>query len=406
MSTDTPVAFGVAGLGGFGASVRDALQQLQAKPSPLVKFVAACEPAQELHAATIAKLKSEGVTVVDDFQKMLALPIQAVWLPVPIHLHRPFTEKALAAGKWVISEKPASGTIQDIDAMIAARDRHQGKVAIAFQDIHERSTGKIKQRILDGALGRITYISVSQCAPRPKSYYDRNNWGGRLRIGETWILDSPCTNAMAHSVNLALFLAGPELNKSAVPQSVDAELYRSRDIPSADTTCIRAHLPGGSKLLILMTHACATVTGPFVVLRGEKGELHMGRESAEFRYTDGRTETIARTIETLRTAEVAIERWTGRNTSAPLAELEVARQQTLTVNGAFDATPIRTLSKQFVQMKDEAKDPQPYVPDIESVFAECVRRGVLPHESGLAPWSSPAGSLNLQDYKAFAGRHC
>src|SRR5690242_5390915 len=115
MSINTPVAFGVAGLGGFGASVRGALQQLQAKPSPLVKLVAACEPAQDIHAATITKLKSEGVVVVDDLEKMLALPIQAVWLPVPIHLHRPFTEKALAAGKWVISEKPASGTIQDID---------------------------------------------------------------------------------------------------------------------------------------------------------------------------------------------------------------------------------------------------------------------------------------------------
>ena len=406
MSVHTPVAFGVAGLGGFGASVRDALQQLQAKPSPLVRFMAACEPAQELHAATIAKLRSEGVIVVDDLKKLLELPIQALWLPVPIHLHRPFAEQALAAGKWVISEKPASGTIQDIDAMIAARDRYHGKVAIAFQDIHERSTPKIKQRILDGALGRITYVSVSQCSPRPKSYYDRNNWGGRLRIGETWILDSPCTNAMAHSVNLALFLAGPELNKSARPLSVDAELYRSREIPSADTTCMRAQLEGGSRLLVLMTHACATNTGPFVVLRGEKGELHMSREAAEFRYLDGRTEMIARSIETARTAEVAIERWTGRNTSVPLADLEVARQQTLTVNAAFDATPIRHFLKEFVRVKDDDKDPQPYVPDIESVFVECVRKGVLPHESGLAPWSSPAGSLNLQNYKAFTGRHC
>jgi len=401
-----PVAFGVVGLGGFGASVRGALQQLQAKPSPLVKLVAACDPAQELHAETIATLRADGVTVVDELKKLLALPIQALWLPVPIHLHRPFAEQALAAGKWVISEKPASGTIQDIDAMIAARDRYHGKVAIAFQDIHERSTPKIKQRILDGALGRITYVSVSQCSPRPKSYYDRNNWGGRLRIGETWILDSPCTNAMAHSINLALFLAGAEMNRSAKLVSVDAELYRSRDIPSADTTCIRVQLEGGSKALILMTHACATNTGPFVVLRGEKGELHMSREAAEFRYRDGSTETIARAIETARTAEVAIERWTGRNTSVPLAELEVAREQTLSVNGAFDATPIRTISKEFIKIRDEAKDPQPYVPDIESVFEECVRRGVLPNESGLAPWSSPAGSLSLQDYRTFAGRHC
>ena len=67
------------------------------------------------------ELKALGVQTARTFEQLLELDIDAVWLPLPIDLHRPFTETALAAGKAVMCEKPAAGSVDDVDAMIAAR---------------------------------------------------------------------------------------------------------------------------------------------------------------------------------------------------------------------------------------------------------------------------------------------
>ena len=57
---------------------------------------------------------------MSDFEHLLACDIQAVWLPLPIDLHCPYTKLALAAGTAVLCEKPAAGCVDDVDDMIAA----------------------------------------------------------------------------------------------------------------------------------------------------------------------------------------------------------------------------------------------------------------------------------------------
>ena len=84
------------------------------------------------------------------WEDLLAHPAEAVWLPLPIPLHRPYTEQALAAGKAVLCEKPAAGCVQDLDAMQDAQSRAGLPVAIGFQDIYEPTTLALKRALLDG----------------------------------------------------------------------------------------------------------------------------------------------------------------------------------------------------------------------------------------------------------------
>src|SRR4051794_24982716 len=117
MEMPPPIRFGVAGLGGYAAHVSERLLEAARSPQPAAQLVAICEPQPDHYVARAAHLRKHGVQLFTTFEQLLAAPIDAVWLPLPIDLHRPFTEMALRAGKAVLCEKPAAGSVDDVDLM-------------------------------------------------------------------------------------------------------------------------------------------------------------------------------------------------------------------------------------------------------------------------------------------------
>ena len=271
VASERPVLIGIAGLGGWAAACGDQLLRAASASGGAIRFAAACDPLLDAHAARAHELRQVGVSVADSFERMLEQPLDAVWLPVPIALHRPFAAQALAAGRAVLVEKPAAGIVQDVDAMIADRDRAGLPVAVAFQTMYDDATWQAKRLLLEGAVGHVRRASVVGCWPRGASYYARNRWAGRLRDGDAWVLDSPANNAMAHFLNLALFLLGPTADAPAAPALVEAELYRANPIETYDTCTLRVTLLGGAALLVAMTHACAGTVDPVVTIEGGRG---------------------------------------------------------------------------------------------------------------------------------------
>lgn len=140
MSAPDIFKFGIAGLGGHAALIRQCIEKNPLRPSRTC-HPSGCMPSANLfqnqHAALISELKARDVEVYADIDELLDSDIEAVWLPVPIDLQRPFTEKSLARDKAVMCEKPAAGCVEDLDAMIAARDRSGLPMAIGFQHIDD-----------------------------------------------------------------------------------------------------------------------------------------------------------------------------------------------------------------------------------------------------------------------------
>src|SRR6202041_2133625 len=67
------------------------------------------------------------------YEELLADPeIEAIYNPLPNHLHVPLSIKAAEAGKHVLCEKPISMTTEEAVTLLAARNRTGVKIEEAF----------------------------------------------------------------------------------------------------------------------------------------------------------------------------------------------------------------------------------------------------------------------------------
>ena len=93
------------------------------------------------------------------YEALLADPeVDAVYIPLPNHLHVEWTLKAIAAGKHVLCEKPMALRADEFDALIAARDRAGVLVAEAFMIVHHPQWQRVRQLLAEGAIGRLWRI--------------------------------------------------------------------------------------------------------------------------------------------------------------------------------------------------------------------------------------------------------
>ncbi len=404
---DGAIGVGVCGIGGFAGTVAKYLLQHGPTAQPPLRLLAACDPNWSKLPEQVAKLREAEVEVYEDFDKLLARPdIKGVWLPLPINLHRPFTEKALAAGKFVMCEKPVAGCIDDADAMVAARDRAKLPVLIGYQDVYDPTTAQVKLMMLDGVIGKLKRTSLQACWPRGEWYFSRNAWAGRIRHSDAWVLDSPANNALSHYINITLLMMGSTLHQAAAPVSVEAELYRAAPIENYDTICARIHTDVDVPFMVLLTHACAEETGPLFRFYGEKGLIE--RDNQRYRIiTDQGEQIIERDHANM--PKYLVHAW-ARNlagTAGPqdtVATLEIARQQTLAVCGFSEATPVHEVGEDQISVTpDRFETLTRAIPGIHEAFVQCEAEDIMLHETGRFSFTRPAGYFDLRGYHHFSG---
>ena len=102
----TPIRVGIIGMGGYAARHHEALIPLEAAGE--ARLVCTCDPAPASFAAKSAewKLSDRGVTIHDDYRKMLdrhagELDVVTVPTPIPLHaeMHRAGVERGLATSR-------------------------------------------------------------------------------------------------------------------------------------------------------------------------------------------------------------------------------------------------------------------------------------------------------------------
>jgi len=370
-------------------------------------LVAATVINRAAEAAACAALEARGCRIYSDYHAMLEAhhgELDLVLIPTGIHWHARMTHAALAAGANVLVEKPLAATIQDVRAIQQA-ERSSGRfVAVGFQDIYLADTIAVKALLVQRYLGRVRRIKSRGLWPRPAAYYARNDWAGRVRVGGEWVLDSPLANALAHFLNLALFLAGDAPGKSARPRVVEAELYRAQPIENYDTVAARVATEQGVEICFYATHACAAPIEPVLVVEGDAGRAEWSAEAGwNLQRADGASTRFPPRGETPARREM-FERVL-RRCRVPdtfVCDTEIAAQHTLCVNGVQSAAPVHTVAEPFVTLQGAGNNgaAQAVIAGIAELMQQAFERGALLHETGGA-WTVPAGRCVLDKFEVF-----
>ena len=115
------------------------------------------------------------------YEALLADPgIDAVYIPLPNHLHAEWTIPAARAGKHVLCEKPLALTVAEVDAMGAAAREGGVVLAEAFMYRHHPQTLKVKELVDAGAIGPVRFVRGTFSFPltRPGDVRLQPEWGG------------------------------------------------------------------------------------------------------------------------------------------------------------------------------------------------------------------------------------
>jgi predicted dehydrogenase len=114
--------------------------------------------------------------------------VEAIYNPLPNHLHVPWSIKAAEAGKHVLCEKPISLNVAEAKTLLAARERSGVKMGEAFMVKTHPQWLRTKEIIRSGGIGE---LRSAMCV---FSYFNRNptNVRNKVEWGGGGLLDIGC----------------------------------------------------------------------------------------------------------------------------------------------------------------------------------------------------------------------
>ncbi|UDL96727.1 Gfo/Idh/MocA family oxidoreductase [Lichenihabitans sp. PAMC28606] len=193
------------------------------------------------------------------YEELLADPsIDAIYNPLPNHLHVPWTLRALEAGKHVLCEKPIALTADEATQLVEASARTGRLVAEAFMVRHHPQWLKVRDLIANGRIGETRAISTLF------SYFltDPSNVRNQADIGGGGLYDIGC-----YAINTARFVFGDE------PERVIGLFDRDPAMRVDRMASALAAFPGSRHL----TFTCATQAVPYqrVQILGTTGRIEI-----------------------------------------------------------------------------------------------------------------------------------
>ncbi|HEY7884046.1 MAG TPA: Gfo/Idh/MocA family oxidoreductase [Cellvibrionaceae bacterium] len=193
----------------------------------------------------------------DSYQALLDDPdIDAIYNPLPNHLHVPWSVKAIEAGKHVLLEKPAGLNAADLEPLMAAAARHpEVKVMEAFMYRFHPQWQTILKLCKD--IGPIRHIQ----AMFSYNNRDADNIRNSAAMGGGALMDVGC-----YGISLARLVFGSEpLRAMGLLQKLDGY----------EVDCITSGLLEFADGLANFTCSTKTEPGQWADIRGENGCIRL-----------------------------------------------------------------------------------------------------------------------------------
>jgi predicted dehydrogenase len=185
--------------------------------------------------------------------------INAIYNPLPNHLHVPWSIRAAEAGKHVLCEKPLATSAADVQKLIETRDRTGVKIGEAFMvRVHPRWL-RTRELIRSGRIGELRLITTSL------GYFNRESKNVRniAEFGGGALLDIGC-----YAVTLSRFIYGAE------PVRTMGLLERDSETNTDSLTSAMMEFPSGQ-----CTFTCSTQVSynQRIAFFGTKGRIELER---------------------------------------------------------------------------------------------------------------------------------
>jgi predicted dehydrogenase len=291
---------------------------------------------------------------------------------------------ALARGSHVLCEKPLCVTVEQIERMEEAEKSSGRTVTIGYQWSFSPAIGKFKRDYLAGRFGAAKRLRTIVCWPRDELYYQRNEWAGkqRLKTGQ-FVLDSPVNNAAAHYLHNMLYVLGSEMNTSAMPRRLDAELWRAHPIENYDTAALRIELDSGVEVLFYASHCTEGSKGPSFIYEFERATVEYDsiEDNLKASFHDGGTiEYGSPEAEPFKKIWAAME--STRTGSSSICGIAAATPHTICVNWAQESGHgIRDFPSSSLSVDCSGKSPRRYVRNLQQLMNRCYAEGKLLSEA-------------------------
>lgn len=263
----------LCGVGGYGKlivnEILDNFEDLGITLEGIVEpYPNCCERLEELKAHG-AKVYSD----IKDFYAEKKCDLAVITTPIQFHTSHIIT--ALGNGSNVICEKPLCADENDIEKIIAARDRAKKFVYIGYQWSHNYAIGALKSDIMDGLYGKPLDLKTLVIWPRNSDYFHRGIcWAGKIKSKDgSLIYDSIANNAAAHYLHNMLYILGGKVNEALSPCGFEADLLRANSIENFDTADIRCNFECGAKARFTATHSTVEGLNPVFNYNFENGRV-------------------------------------------------------------------------------------------------------------------------------------
>jgi predicted dehydrogenase len=192
------------------------------------------------------------------YEELLADPeVEAIYIPLPNHLHVPWSIRAAEAGKHVLCEKPVSLTVEEAISLLKTRDRTGVKIEEAFMIRTHPQWRRALDFIKEGRIGPVRSVMGYF------NYYNRDlkNIRNILAYGGGALMDIGC-----YLVYTSRLIFGEEPARVSALIEVDPET-RTDVITSAIL-----HFPSGRSVF-----TCSTQLVPYqrVQIFGTTGRIEI-----------------------------------------------------------------------------------------------------------------------------------
>ena len=202
-----------------------------------------------------------GGKVYADVEEALSDPsVDVVAIATPTDTHADYLVKAVAAGKQVFCEKPiALSLARALECMEQIGDAAD-RVQIGFNRRFDRTFSRLRQRISDGAIGKIENLTIISRDPAPAPISYLGSSGGILK------------DMSIHDFDMARFILGEEPVEVFATGSVlvDPEIGTVGD---HDSISVVMRTASGVQCQILNSRRCAYGYDQRIEAFGEKGSL-------------------------------------------------------------------------------------------------------------------------------------